>query len=259
MGKNKKITLFPTKYIKKYSDNAMGTATISRQKKNISLNLYNLPGLERFENKDPNYCYKAWLINPQNDQILTLGQLKAEGDGLYILYDVPINLEERYTEILITAEPESATLPGETILLIGYLSDSSTQPLEQFKPFNPPLPLHNWWKLTEAKESCETHYQCPYQSSRSFHPTTPRKQDLGLPRILGTKLDEEGNVEYFVHGIPGRFLRKEQPDQGQTGYLYWRPYYGIEEKVGALGYWLCYLNPKTNQITTPMGVTIPPD
>lgn len=105
---------------------------------------------------------------------------------------------------------------------------------------------------------------CPQrqQNTPPSHPPAPltdlRRDGFDLPNLIGMVTDDSRKLQYMVHGIPGRLLRSDQPDQGRTGYLYWHPYYGMEEQPGAVGYWLCYIDPMTNQFLTPMGVTIPP-
>ncbi|AZR73783.1 hypothetical protein BBF96_10530 [Anoxybacter fermentans] len=258
MQEIKKITLFPTRFIKKHFQNVIGTANFSNKSKQISLNIYNLPEPGYFSTTEREYtCYKGWLFNPETNQSFLIGTLTPTGEGLYILYDISIQWQEGFSEIIITAEPDSVKHPGDLILLIGYLKGSKTQPLKKFEPFSPPLPNHKWWKIKKA----DTNHClfCPNWQQFLWPPIpTPVNQGLDLPHIIGLKTDGNGNIQYFVHGIPGRFLRSEQPDQGRTGYLYWHPYYGIEERIGAMGYWLCYLDPETNQIATPIGVTIPP-
>lgn len=267
MQEIKKITLHPTRSIKKHSPEAIGSLLFDQGGEKISLNLFNLPEPSLFSTEDQECdCYKSWLYNPTSGQILALDTLTPSRDGLYIRYDLPIEFREGFSEILITAEQESSNQPTQEILLIGYLFNQTDQPLERFEPFSPSLTNHKWWKVKNIEKedsvqrSPRTCHQCPNWQQFCYRPmySTPGRRGFDLPYILGLATNNAGEVQYMVHGIPGRFLRAEQPDQGRTGYLHWQPYYGIEEKVGAMGYWLCYIDPKTNQTATPYGVTMPP-
>lgn len=73
---------------------------------------------------------------------------------------------------------------------------------------------------------------------------------LSLYQLIGLTLDQEGTPEYLVHGIPGRFNQEDQPQQGKTGYVYWH-LAAQQEEHPDLGYWLVYLDPKTNQVVFP--------
>ncbi len=269
-----KITLSPTQIMKKQFPHAIGTATILENHSSISINLFNFPEPNYFSRNNKKYtCYQAWLYNPSSGQVLPLGAFTDSGDQLYILYDIPIKWQEEFNEVIISAEIDSKSSPEE-ILMLGYLSNMKTEHLEIFQPFDPPLPDHKWWKIKKvpnsyAQQNTTQYQQCPnwqqkfpnhFQPYPYYQPMQNRRvnNNFGLPQILGLQTTNYDNVKYLVHGIPGRLLRIEQPAQGKTGYLYWQPYYGFEKEIGAIGYWLCYIDPKTNQIATPMGVCIPP-
>lgn len=261
MKKNRKITLFPTQLAKNICPDALGTAFLSLDQQTISLNLYNLPKPDQFTiEKERCDCYRAWLYNPALEKIVFVGDLIPSGDGLFTLYDIPLRIEEGLTELLITHEQTAGKTPAGEILLIGYLAESVSQPLERFEPFSKPLSFHQWWKVeakskTTALNNCQF---CPYWQRYCWPQAPVIDDDFDLPEIIGFMADPKSKLQYLVHGLPGRLLKSSQPEQGKTGYLYWHPYYGVPEKLGAIGYWLCYINPVTNKIVTPLGVTIPP-
>lgn len=261
MQKNKKMTLYPTQIVKNISKDATGTVYLSADQQTISINIYNLPHPSNFSiEKTRCDFYRAWLYNPAREKIILVGNLIPSGDGLYTLYDIPLQIKEGYTELTITYERERAKTPQGKILLIGYLAESVTQPLERFEPFSTPLNFHQWWKIetksktTLLKNSCQV---CPYWQNFRW-PQYQIPDNFDLPEIIGLMTDPKNHLQYLVHGLPGRFLKNSQPEAGKTGYLYWHPYYGVQKKVGAIGYWLCYINPNTDKIVTPLGVTIPP-
>ncbi|NLD19530.1 MAG: hypothetical protein GX663_04695 [Clostridiales bacterium] len=62
------------------------------------------------------------------------------------------------------------------------------------------------------------------------------------------------NDSYYFIGIPGRFLQKEQPDKGTSGFVYWQPIAGMEDREddtalpieerrkNTYGYWIAAIN-----------------
>lgn len=72
-------------------------------------------------------------------------------------------------------------------------------------------------------------------------------------QILGLTYHQDGQIQYLVHGIQGKFRRQAQPHQGTTGYVYWHLAARAEENPG-LGYWLVYLDPETGQVVFPYPV-----
>ena len=67
------------------------------------------------------------------------------------------------------------------------------------------------------------------------------------------------NRHYFI-GVPGRFLEKEQPDGGKSGFVLWQPIIGAEgyradeegaslkNRQVAYGYWIAAINRQTGII-----------
>jgi len=68
----------------------------------------------------------------------------------------------------------------------------------------------------------------------------------------------DGKRWYF--GIPGRFMREEQPEEGQSGFVFWQPISGAEKlgateencpeenRKSAYGYWIVAVDMKTGDI-----------
>lgn len=78
--------------------------------------------------------------------------------------------------------------------------------------------------------------------------------------IIGQRSEASGVSSCYI-GIPGRFLREEQPAGGSTGFTLWQPIRGAEEFFGSLeelddeladsiyGYWIAALDEKTLKIS----------
>lgn len=73
-------------------------------------------------------------------------------------------------------------------------------------------------------------------------------------QLIGLTFDEDGHIQYLVHGIRGKYNVQNQPQQGKTGYVYWHLGAWQEEEPG-MGFWLVYLDPKTGQIVYPHPIT----
>lgn len=66
--------------------------------------------------------------------------------------------------------------------------------------------------------------------------------------------------DYYYIGIPGRFLREEQPESGESGFLLWQPIMGAEkfnaidpncpreERLEAYGYWIAAITKREGDI-----------
>jgi hypothetical protein len=68
--------------------------------------------------------------------------------------------------------------------------------------------------------------------------------------IIGIQ-QEDGRPKYIIYGMPGRYIREEQPFGGQTGYVYWHPAKGQKSYPGAFGYWMAYIDVISGTIAFP--------
>lgn len=69
--------------------------------------------------------------------------------------------------------------------------------------------------------------------------------------IFGIEKNESNNTEYYYYGIPGRYMKEEQPDKGKSGFEYWQPLQGTEKRKGDYGYWIIAVNARTGQLEIP--------
>lgn len=65
--------------------------------------------------------------------------------------------------------------------------------------------------------------------------------------IFGIEHDKINNNKYYYYGIPGRYMKEEQPDNGKSGFIYWQPLKGIEKQPGDYGYWINCIDAVTGQ------------
>lgn len=73
----------------------------------------------------------------------------------------------------------------------------------------------------------------------------------------------EDSKLYYL-GVPGRFLKEEQPEDGMSGFALWQPIIGaesleatksecsLEDKMTAYGYWITAIDKKTGDIIDPI-------
>lgn len=72
--------------------------------------------------------------------------------------------------------------------------------------------------------------------------------------IFGIVTDKSNHIKYYVYGIPGRFLREEQPYRGMSGFTTWIENKNTKEDIG---YWLLHIDAASGRIVTPLRPTNP--
>lgn len=65
---------------------------------------------------------------------------------------------------------------------------------------------------------------------------------------------ERGDIAKFIYGVPGDFVKEEQPYKGITGFKNWS--YSNKENYDKHGYWLAFVNPKTGETTEPPQIVL---
>lgn len=61
--------------------------------------------------------------------------------------------------------------------------------------------------------------------------------------LFGVQYDEYNKRKHYIYGIPGK--QDEQPDKGFTGFV---KYQACDTRNDSLGYWLCFIDPRTRRI-----------
>lgn len=89
--------------------------------------------------------------------------------------------------------------------------------------------------------------QNPKEMSSSCHDLIYKYQHY----IFGIDKDNNNNTLYYYYGIPGRYMKEEQPDRGSSGFEYWQPLQGTKKRKGDYGYWIIAVNAKTGQLEIP--------
>lgn len=95
----------------------------------------------------------------------------------------------------------------------------------------------------------------PYQYPSEYHRQIYPYQHY----LFGIQYDKQNNAIYYVYGIPGRRLSREQPYGGKTGFTYWHPCKSGSNVSEGFGYWLMHIDPKTGKAANPLKETKPLD
>ncbi|WIF95951.1 hypothetical protein [Caminicella sporogenes] len=135
------------------------------------------------------------------------------------------------------------------------------------KPFERNIGNCRWWKISYNEENVyrnfipffgyvlNMYYYNPYISYMDNCSDLMNKYGH---YIFGICYDNCNEPKYYVYGIPGRYMFKEQPFRGITGFVYWHPLEDKKAEKGDYGYWLLYIDAKTGNILFPLRPTIPP-
>lgn len=107
---------------------------------------------------------------------------------------------------------------------------------------------------------CTWHKETKLELLHEFCPEAFASAERYGHFIIGQRSKTSGVNSCYI-GIPGRFLREEQPAGGSTGFTLWQPIRGAEEFFGSLeelddeladsiyGYWIAALDENTLKIS----------
>lgn len=138
---------------------------------------------------------------------------------------------------------------------------------EEIEPFEKNLKGYKWWKMMYDNQSMyrgflpffgyilNIYYYNPYMCYMNNCNNMMHKYGH---YIFGIAYDKNNGAKYYVYGIPGRYLYKEQPFRGMTGFVYWHPLEDKSPKKGDYGYWLLHIDGKTGNVVFPKKPSIPP-
>ncbi len=137
---------------------------------------------------------------------------------------------------------------------------------EEMKPFENNIEGCKWWQMKYNKQNMQrvflpffgyilnTHYYNPYVS---YMNNCNDLMDKYGHYIFGINYNDD-EPKHYIYGVPGRYLYKEQPFRGMTGFVYWHPIEDKNPQKGDYGYWLIHIDSKTGNIVFPFEPTIPP-
>ena len=132
---------------------------------------------------------------------------------------------------------------------------SLLEEFERVEPLEQKICNLCWWKIQYDDGSIykgflpffnqviSTYYPYPVFNHITTCQALMKKYDHYLFGIY--KKDNEPS--HFVYGVPGRFVREEQPYRGATGFKNWAS--KAKSNPGDYGYWICFVNAKTGSVT----------
>src|SRR5699024_5370117 len=127
------------------------------------------------------------------------------------------------------------------------------------EPFRINLQGYNWWKIDITDSENEKGF-LPYFSYvvGGNHKYSIIKDSVSSSSLIKKYrhyifglYNINNEVKFYVYGVPGRFLKEEHPQRGNTGFNTW--FEGRED----YGYWLLYIDPIGGRIIHPVNPMIP--
>ncbi len=134
---------------------------------------------------------------------------------------------------------------------------------EKVNPLREELKGYTWWEIEYDKKNIyrgflpfynyivNTYY--PYQLN--FKNITCHNLIRKYGHYIFGIVEENGEIKYYVYGIPGRFAKDEQPYRGMTGFTTWIPRKGRNRE--RIGYWLLHIDAINGRIVSPLRPTYP--
>lgn len=127
------------------------------------------------------------------------------------------------------------------------------------KPFNVEFQGYEWWRIESDGVSVHRGFLPFYNYLLNMYHTYPHIDGITTCEQLIERYEHylfgmykvEGEIKYYLYGVPGSFSIYEHPYRGATGFNTWYP-----SKDG-LGYWLLYINPRTGKVLYPLNPMIP--
>lgn len=134
---------------------------------------------------------------------------------------------------------------------------------EKVNPLREELKGYTWWEIEYDRKNIyrgflpfynyiiNTYY--PYQIN--FKTTTCHNLIRKYGHYIFGIVEENGEIKYYVYGIPGRFTKDEQPYRGMTGFTTWIPRKGRNRE--RIGYWLLHIDAISGRIVSLLKPTYP--
>lgn len=134
---------------------------------------------------------------------------------------------------------------------------------EKVDPLRERLKGYTWWEIEYDRKNIyrgflpfynyiiNTYY--PYQFN--FKATACQSLIRKYGHYIFGIVEEDGEIKYYVYGIPGRFTKDEQPYRGMTGFTTWIPKKGRNRE--RIGYWLLHIDAINGRIVSPLKPTYP--
>ncbi len=225
------------------------------------------------ENMDSNKHYDVEIEREEEKEEVEEEENSKEEDVNLEIENTNKENTKHYREIDYNKDPVKDRIYGNHPkykpyhqVVYKYVKDMLKE-YEEIEPFERNLNRCKWWKIDYNSQSMyrgflpffgyilNTYYYSPYMCYMG------NCNDLMYKYghyIFGVCYDRDKEVKYYVYGVPGRYLYKEQPFRGMTGFVYWHPLEDKKPEKGDYGYWLHFVDAKTGNVVFPMKPTITP-
>lgn len=206
--------------------------------------------------------------NIKEDELETEKELEIIEEE--VLDELPIEnvLEEETVDIetMETMEPIETTIDEQTNYNPNKFNDYMTNYVLSIlrffpyvKPFNVEFQGYEWWRIESDGVSVHRGFLPFYNYLLNMYHAYPHIDGITTCEQLIERYEHylfgmykvEGEIKYYVYGVPGSFSIYEHPYRGATGFNTWYP------SNDGLGYWLLYINPRTGKVLYPLNPMIP--
>ncbi len=129
---------------------------------------------------------------------------------------------------------------------------------ERIEPLKDDIKGLKWWKISYDDKSIYRGFLPFFNQIISVYYPYPLTNRVTTCQNLMKKhgfyifgiYEEKNRIAKYVYGIPGKFLREEQPYRGITGFKNWS-YKNNEVLDGDYGFWLAFISAVNGDITDP--------
>lgn len=213
----------------------------------------NLANNDNFEND----------INVNKDNIIIETNNNANSNDINDNYNdnknnMDKNIEDNSVSKLNAVEKE----PGKH----SYKNEYEKNLYSLLSTFNKVSPLAHdinsirWWRVDYDENSIYKGFLPYFNQIISTYYPYPLSNHVTTCQLLMKKhgyylfgiYEENGKIEKFVYGVPGKFTRDEQPYRGVTGFKNWS--YKKNDLDGNYGYWLAFIDANTGAIAEPPNI-----
>lgn len=192
-------------------------------------------------------------------------EIQYEEDDIIHNHQVTYNygdyIENTYGSKINKMDSHMKTVKNYSMQVANYTMDI-LKFFEKVEPFRENLRDCTWWKIEYNNEDFQrgflpfynylvnAYYPYPLTSKTTTCQSMIEKYGH---YIFGT-VTKQGEIQYYVYGVPGKFTIAEHPYNGSTGFNTW-----LKDKNSSegLGYWLIYVDALSGKIVNPVNPTIP--
>ncbi|AKL93607.1 hypothetical protein CACET_c00890 [Clostridium aceticum] len=173
------------------------------------------------------------------------------------------NLSHKKPESQYSFEKDWDIAAKEIPPLQKYI-ESTLKVFPRVEPFDEKLQDYEWWQIQYNTQTIYRAYMPfishiemminPYYYHYSYYLSSEYQKQLYRYQhyIFGVCYDDNKRAKYYIYGIPGKKITKEQPYQGKTGFVYWHPSHYAQFKQEGFGYWLMHIDAETGKMVEPL-------